>query len=225
MRTILCGALSLVILSFTHTALADSQDDALEAMAACRAIKADPVRLACMDAATQLLNEAAADAAPVAVTPTPPPVSTPPITAPSVGAATTPAADPDIAAQAAAAERAALVREREALETERAALEAERAAIETATADSQPSLLERLRPATGGDAEIEVVKIVRRRRDRRLLFHTNEGVVFEQALDTIHFQVPDALPIDATLSFGALGSKWIRFANDPGRKHKVQISD
>lgn len=225
MRTIFCGTFGLVFLSFAHTALADPQDDALEAMAACRAIKADPVRLACMDAATQLLNETATNASPVAVTPTAPSAPTPSVTAPSVDAAAAPSPDPDIAAQAAAAERAALTREREALEAERAALATERAAIETAAENSRPSLLERLRPATGGDAEVEIVKIVRRRRDRKLLFHTNEGLVFEQALERINFQVPDALPIGATLSFEALGSKWIRFDNDPGRKHKVKIVD
>lgn len=236
MRIVILGGISLLFLSITTPAQADPQDDALEAMTACRAIKADPVRLACMDAATQFLNE---------TTPTPPPVTpvapSPVPRAPAVSTPTTPAAsvpeaptvDPRITAEAAATERAAIAAEREAIAAERAALASERAAIETAAATAPvvaqqdgPSLLERLRPAATNEAfSVQIVEIIRRRRSRKLRFITDEGLVFEQALDRINFHPPSALPAEATISFGTFASKWIRFAEEPDRKYKVSIQD
>lgn len=243
MRTILIGAISLVFVSITPSAHADPQDDALAALAACRAIKADQVRLACMDAATRLLDDVTSAA------PSPPSL---------------PAVDPAIAAQAAAAERAAIIAEREALAAERAELASERAAIATtapavapsatelaviaaerealateraelaseraaiaATESAQPprqSLLDRISPDLSEDADVQIVKIVRRSLNDRLRFFTDDGLILDQAQEKISFKAPNALPAEATISFGALGSKWITFADQPGRKYKVSLN-
>ena len=218
MRTVLILGLGLLALSVTTQAEAGPREDALEAMAACRAIKADPVRLACLDAATQLLDETTpaipADPAPIA-----------PI-APSEPAIDTAAMD------AAAAERAALAAEREALEAERAALETERAAIEAAAsaptaapAAQGPSLLDRLRPGSREAFPVQIIKIVRRRHTGKLRFVTEDGLIFDQARDRINFDPPSSLPAEATISFGALGSKWIRFSDAPARKYKVSLEN
>jgi len=226
MRRVVFGLASLFAVFCVAPAQAGPEEDALEAMAACRAIKADPVRLVCMDAASQLLDETRRSA-----TPTPAPV-TPAPTAPSPSGPTpiAPAA-PEIDT-AAAAERAALVAEREALEAEREALATERAAIEAAASAPTPregsegsSLLERLRPASRESSPVQIVKIIRRRLNGNLRFVTNEGLVFEQAQSQINFHPPSRLPAEATISFGALGSKWIRFAEEPDRKYKVSLQE
>lgn len=219
MRRAVVGFASLFALfSVTSAAEAGPEEDALEAMAACRAIKADSVRLACMDAASRLLDE-------TRTAPPESPASAVPV--PKAPVAPTPAAP---AIDTAAAERAALVAEREALEAERVALATERAAIEAAASAptpsagaESPSLLERLRPASRESSPVQIVKIIRRRHSGKLRFVTDEGLVFEQALSQINFHPPSSLPAEATISFGALGSKWIRFTDEPGRKYKVSL--
>ena len=230
MRTVLISGLSLFALAIVPPAEAGPQEDALEALAACRAIKVEAVQRACMDAANDLLAEARAATPAAPATPAPVAPTAPIVTAPTPPAIDTAAAEK--AAAEAAAERAALVAEREALEAERAALATERAAIDaaasaptTAPAVQGPSLLERLRPASRESAPVQIVKIVRRRRTGKLRFITEDGLVFDQALDRINFQPPSRLPADATISFGALGSKWIRFADEPDRKYKVALAE
>jgi len=223
MRTVLLGGFSLFCLSITPSASADPQNDALEALAACRAIKPAAVRLACMDAATEFLEETNA----ATVAPPTPPEPTAPVSAPEPVA---PASDPALvaAAEAAAVERAAIAAEREALAAERAALESERAAIETAAiaptpeADS-PSLLERLTPGSSEPVDFQIVKIVRLRPSGDLRFFTDEGVILDQAANRINFRAPSTLPAAATMSFGVLGSKWLTLAEHPRRKYKVSI--
>jgi hypothetical protein len=229
MRRAVIGLASLFALFLVAPAEAGPEEDALEAMAACRAIKADSVRLVCMDAASQLLDDArrAAPESPASAVPVP--------EAPIAPTPTPPAIDTAAAAEeaeAAAAERAALVAEREALEAERAALATERAAIEAAASAPTPSadaegssLLERLRPASRESSPVQIVKIIRRRRTGKLRFVTDEGLIFEQALSRINFHPPSSLPAEATISFGALGSKWIRFTDEPDRKYKVSLQD
>ncbi len=204
---------AVAILVVASPAEAGPEEEAIEAMAACRAIKADSVRLVCMDAASKLLDNTTSS-----VSPTPPLLAAPAPAAPATPVIDTPVID------ATASERGALIAERKALEAERAALANERAAMETASPSlEQPSLLERLRPASRESSTVKIVKIIRRRRTGELRFITDEGLMFDQALSRINFQPPSSLPADATISFGALGSKWIRFAEEPDRKYKVSL--
>lgn len=186
-------------LPHAHAQLSD-REDALAAIEACRAIKADPVRLACMDAAIQLGDATAT-------------------TAPTKSLSTVESAS------TAAVELAAITAEREALALERTALENERNAIETASSApvERPISTERLRFAENEAFDVQISEIIRSRRTGRLRFVTSEGLILGQATDRLNFQPPDALPVAATISFGLLGSKWITFANDPKRKHKITV--
>lgn len=217
MRLFIAGAISLFLLSIAPSAKAGPQEDAAEAMTACRAIKVDTVRLACMDAAADLLNDTSAA------------VIEPPVTTdrgieaetgiPETGTAAT------VRAADVAAERAEIAAEREAIAAERAALENERAAIETATVEQdRPSLRERLTRSSAEASDVQIVRIVRRGANGLVTFFTDEGVVFNQANSSLALRPPSSLPAEATLSFGVFGSKWIAFSENPGRKYKVSLS-
>jgi len=111
-------AAALAVLLVSPPAQADERDEALAAVKACQEISVDTVRLACLDAATRLLDRLPA--------PADQPISTLPTQ-------TAPAPSPE--RDALARERASLAAEREQLARQRAELE-QRAAEQTALGGS-----------------------------------------------------------------------------------------
>ncbi len=223
-------------------AVADERDDALAAIQACRNIAADQVRLACLDAATNLLDSIDAAAARTAPQPAAPAINT------EAEAIARERAALAAEREALANERAALARaaeesrtasaavEAERLETERAALEAERAAIEAkrielaekeAEADAKtprrfslrtPFSSERLPPET----PVTIVKITVN--DQRVhKFYTSDGDLLIQSDTTRNLIPPSSLPAEAIVHRTTLGAKWLAFNERPKRRLKVKL--
>lgn len=142
MRHFSIAAILVIFAGVATPALADERDDALAALQACRSIAADTVRLACLDAATQLLDTLEATdkapeepAAPIIATPAPPPPVAQPAEPPAVSQA-------DI--EALEREREALAAEREALARERAELDRRQAEQDRRAAEVAGKEAERL---------------------------------------------------------------------------------
>lgn len=122
MRYLTMIAVAVTVFASAPPAHADERDEALAAVKACQEISADTVRLACLDAATRLL-----DSLPLS---TDQPISTQPTLTPPAPSASQAESD------ALARERASLAAEREALARQRAELE-QRAAAQAALSDSE----------------------------------------------------------------------------------------
>ena len=245
MRRFIIASLLVSSACATASAQDDKRDAALEAMQACRQISVAEVRLACMDAASDLLDEInQAEAIPVS-----PPV-------PSINKE----------AEALEQERAALAAEREALARQRAELsqareqqnaaalatkEAERLTAERAALEAEREEIERKRTElaelekesnTAGrerrsfvsalspfsnerppaETSITVVKITKNKQNVHKFF-TSDGDVLIQADTSRNLRPPSSLPAEAIVHRTTLGAKWIAFAERPKRRLKVKL--
>lgn len=234
----LAALLVASIMAIPGASYADDRDEALAAIQACGEISADKVRLACMDAATSLLNS----------------LNATPAVAP-------PSGEPDIDSQALARERAILAAERENLARERAALdqkaaeqavlannaaEAERLTIERAALEAERQELAKARTETA-DAETEnesarkriigglgffnkddrpkryatnVTRIIVNKAGRHF-FETEDGTTWRQVPAVELRSPPSALPASVTIRRTASGARRLAFDEHPSQSFVV----
>lgn len=235
MRHFSIAAILLVFANMASPALADDRDEAVAALQACRSIAANQVRLACMDAAIELLDsiETPAEITPA---PAPPPASPPPI------AQAAPTAESEALERERlelAAEREALARERaelaaaetEKLAAEREALAKERAALETAQKEAdEPKKRGGLLSAPRGLGLFDqddrpdrfytnVTRIIVNASGRHF-FTTEDGTIWKQ-VPPKPLKAPSSLPADVTIRRSASGSRRLAFEEHPRTSYVV----
>ena len=222
------GVLVLFLLLGAGSALAQDDDvrSAAERSAACLQLDSPVARLACLEAAAEAASAAlgAADEAPPPPAIAPLPESSAPAAAivaepaapaePAAGTSVA-ATPPQVTATAPVAAPAPLTPE----------ASGERIRADRIEEESRPSLLARLRPERPDEINLVINRITINRRDKRHKFYTAAGEVLLQADIRQNFRPPSALPAEATVEYGVLGSKWISFADRPNRKYKVTLID
>lgn len=242
MRPFVIAALLAILVAIPQNAMADERDEAIAAIKTCRNIAASEVRLACLDAATQLLDKIEREAV---------------VPAPKAAAPITPA--PNVEAEALARERAELAAERVALEKEKAelaraaeerdlaiatsaeaerfaaereALAKERAELEAARAEAEKPEKKRLgflsAPKGLGFFDNDdrpkrfftnVTRIVVNGAGRHF-FETEDGTLWKQ-VPAVPLTAPSSLPAEVSIRRSASGSRRLAFEEHPNKSYVV----
>lgn len=204
--------LSLFLLPKAHSQTTPTLEDIQKSVEACKAVTVDVMRQACLEAASQFLENQ--NSAPSAIAPPPKP--------PSPG---TSLQSPEAEIQTA---RAALAKERAEIEQARAELDAK---AQTRSANERLGLLSRLGLARNVEQDDEnlaaTITIERVTYNRKKIhrFYTSDGDIIVQDARSLRMRLPDTFPATATLEKRTLGSKWLTFTDIPGRTYRVKIID
>ena len=213
-RLTITGLLAIAVCA-TSSAQTDKRDEALEAMQACQQIHLAEVRLACVDAASKVLNRLESN------------IAQPVIPAPGASGQ-----DKSIT-QATAdleADRARLNAERAALEAEKAVIEKKRSELAELENVEQPkprrfsALSAFTGEARASEAPVTIVKITRNRRNIHK-FHTSDGDILTQSEVNQNLYPPSSLPAAATIKRSRFGAKWLSFDERPNRGLKVKLPE
>lgn len=239
-RLTITGLLAIAVCA-TSSAQTDKRDEALEALQACRQISVADVRLACMDAASTILDGIDQTETTAPIAPAPP---TPSITkeaqaleqeraalAAEREALAQQRADLDRAAEQQAATALATA-ETERLAAERAAIAKERAELEAARAEAETTEKKRfsLLSAPKGLGFFDnddrpkrfhttVTKIIVNNAGRHY-FTTEDGTVWKQVPATA-LTAPSSLPAEVSIRRSASGSRRLAFDEHPNRSYVV----